>query len=145
MGEKIDANLWSDDPQPHLMGGRLPSGEIVFPMPQGDAAKDVEPYKLSRHGKLWSWTTQGFLPKEPYEGPGSNEGPGGEPSPPDFRPFLLGYIELPGEVIVESYIVEAKLEDLHLDMPMEFCIVPFNATHDTFAFRPIASKKEQAA
>lgn len=141
MGQKIDPNLWSDDPQPHLMGGRLPSGEIVFPMPQGDAAKDVEPYKLSRHGRLWSWTSQEFLPKEPYEGPGS----GPDQGPPDFVPFLLGYIELPGEVIVESYIVDAKLEDLHLDMPMEFCVVPFNDTHDTFAFRPIASSQEKAA
>lgn len=141
MGQKIDPNLWSDDPQPHLMGGRLPSGEIVFPMPQGDAAKDVEPHKLSRHGRLWSWTSQGFLPKEPYEGPGS----GPDQGPPDFVPFLLGYIELPGEVIVESYIVDAKLEDLHLDMPMEFCVVPFNDTHDTFAFRPIASAQEKAA
>lgn len=140
MGQKIDPALWSDDAEPHLMGGRLPSGEIVFPMPQGDAAKDVEPYKLSRTGTLWSWTTQGFLPKEPYEGPGSgpNEGP------PDFQPFLLGYIELPGEVIVESRITGARLEDLRLNMPMEFCIVPFNAMHDTFAFRPAAAQ-EQAA
>ncbi len=132
MGQKIDPELWSDDAQPHLMGGKLPSGEIIFPMPQGDAAKDVEPHKLSRTGRLWSWTTQGFLPKEPYEGPGSgpNEGP------PDFVPFLLGYIELPGEVIVESRIVDANLEDLSLNMPMEFCLVPFNASHDTFAYRP---------
>ncbi|MEL7444872.1 MAG: OB-fold domain-containing protein [Pseudomonadota bacterium] len=145
MGQKIDPNLWSDDPQPHLMGGRLPSGEIVFPMPQGDAARDVEPHKLSRTGKLWSWTSQGFLPKTPYEGPGSNEGPNGEPSPPDFQPFLLGYVELPGEVIVESRIVGASLEDLKLNMPVEFCIVPFNATHDTFAFRPISTEESQAA
>ncbi|MHA7820496.1 MAG: OB-fold domain-containing protein [Erythrobacter sp.] len=141
MGQKIDPDLWSDDAEPHLMGGRLPSGEIVFPMPQGDAAKDVEPYKLSRRGKLWSWTTQGFLPKEPYEGPGS----GPDEGPPDFQPFLLGYVELPGEVIVESRIVGAKLEDLHLDMPLEFCVVPFNATHDTFAFRPATSAKSEAA
>jgi len=140
MGQKIDPNLWSDDPQPHLMGGRLPSGEIVFPMPQGDAACDVEPYKLSRTGTLWSWTTQGFLPKEPYEGPGS----GPEEGPPDFVPFLLGYVELPGEVIVEARIVDARLEDLMLNMPVEFCIVPFNATHDTYAFRPIRAQ-EQAA
>ncbi len=141
MGQKIDPDLWSDDPTPHLMGGKLPSGEVVFPMPQGDAASDVEPYKLSRQGKLWSWTTQGFLPKDPYEGPGSgpNEGP------PDFQPFLLGYIELPGEVIVESRIVDAVLDDLKLGMPMEFCIVPFNQVHDTFAFRPTAAAKEQAA
>jgi len=128
----IDPELWSNGADPHLMGGKLPSGEIVFPMPEGDAAKDVEPYKLSTKGKLWSWTSQGFLPKEPYEGPGSGEGEG----PPDFVPFLLGYIELPGEVIVESRIVDATLEDLELGMPMEFCLVPFNNQNSTFAFRP---------
>lgn len=142
MAEKIDPNLWSDDDEPHLMGGRLPSGEIVFPLPAGDAANGVEPYKLSRSGTLWSWTTQGFLPKEPYTGPGSNEGPNGEPSPPDFKPFLLGYVELPGEVIVESRIVGAALEDLTLNMPLEFCIVPFNERYDTFAFRPQLASKE---
>ena len=141
MGEKIDPNLWSDDPEPQLMGGKLPSGEIVFPMPVGDAAKGVEPYKLSRTGTLWSWTTQGFLPKEPYEGPGS----GPDEGPPDFQPFLLGYVELPGEVIVESRIVDASLEDLELNMPMEFCIVPFNNRYDTFAFRPVAQAQEEAA
>lgn len=145
MGQKIDPDLWSDDAEPHLMGGRLASGEIVFPMPVGDAAKEVEPYKLSRTGTLWSWTSQGFLPKTPYEGPGCNEGPNGEPSPPDFQPFLLGYVELPGEVIVESRIVGANLDDLKLNMPVEFCVVPFNATHDTFAFRPFANAKDQAA
>ena len=131
----IDSELWSDDAEPHLMGGRKADGEIVFPMPQGDAAKDVEPYKLSRHGKLWSWTSQGFLPKTPYEGRGS----GPEEGPPDFVPFLLGYIELPGEVIVESYIVDATLDDLKLGMDMEFCIVPFNDQHTTFAYRPAGS------
>lgn len=128
----IDPELWSDEPEPHLMGGRLPSGEIVFPMPQGDAAQGVEPYKLSRKGTLWSWTRQDFCPKEPYEGPGSGPGEG----PQDFKPYLLGYVELPGEVIVESRIVDAELEDLKLGMPMEFCVVPFNAQHTTFAFRP---------
>ncbi len=128
----IDPQLWSSGDQPHLMGGKLASGEIVFPMPQGDAANDVEPYKLSRTGTLWSWTSQGFLPKEPYEGRGSGENEG----PPDFEPFLIGYVELPGEVIVESRIVDATLEDLELGMAMEFCIVPFNNTHSTYAFRP---------
>ena len=128
----IDPELWSNEPEPHLMGGKLPSGEVVFPMPQGDAGKDVEPYRLSRQGKLWSWTSQGFLPKTPYEGSGNGEGQG----PPDFVPFLLGYIELPGEVIVESYIVDAELDDLELGMDMEFCIVPFNQQHTTFAYRP---------
>lgn len=135
----IDDQLWSNGDQPHLMGGRLPSGEVVFPMPQGDAAKDVEPYKLSRTGTLWSWTSQGFLPKEPYEGRGNGEGEG----PPDFQPFLLGYIELPGEVIVESVIVDAKLEELSLGMAMEFCIIPFSEKNTTFAYRP--QTKESAS
>lgn len=128
----IDPELWSNDAEPHLMGGRLPNGEIVFPMPQGDAARDVEPYKLSRKGALWSWTRQDFCPKEPYEGPGS----GPDAGPQDFKPYLLGYVELPGEVIVESRIVDAELEELKLGMPMEFCVVPFNERHTTFAFRP---------
>jgi uncharacterized protein len=124
----IAENLWTDEAQPHLIGGRLPSGEIVFPMPEGDAAKGVEACPLSRTGSLWSFTSQEFRPKSPYEGPGEG--------PHDFKPYLLGYIELPGEVIVESLIVDASLEDLKLGMPMEFTIVPFNSVHSTFAFRP---------
>lgn len=61
----IDPDLWTDEDEPHLIGGKLPSGEIVFPMPMGEAAKDVERVPLSRQGRLWSWTSQGFLPKPP--------------------------------------------------------------------------------
>ena len=145
MREKIDPDLWSDGATPHLMGGKLSSGQIVFPMPVGDAARGVEHYKLSRRGTLWSWTSQDFLPKEPYEGPGSGPGANGSGGPPDFEPFLIGYVELPGEVIVESRIVDACLEDLHLGMALEFCIVPFNARYDTFAFRPVAAAESQVA
>ncbi|MGB3805925.1 MAG: OB-fold domain-containing protein [Erythrobacter sp.] len=141
MGEKIDPDLWSDDGEPRLIGGKLPSGEVVFPMPKGDAAANVEPHPLSRQGRLWSWTTQSFLPKEPYEGPGSGPSEG----PEDFKPFLLGYVELPGEVIVESRLVEAELDELRLDLPVELCIVPFNKQYDTFAFRPTRQSQEQAA
>jgi uncharacterized OB-fold protein len=124
----IAEGLWTDEPEPRLIGGKLASGEIVFPMPSGDAAQGVEPWPLSRRGTLWSWTRQDFRPKEPYEGPGEGQH--------DFTPYLLGYVELPGEVIVESYIVDAKLEDLKLGMSMEFTLVPFDATRATFAFRP---------
>jgi uncharacterized OB-fold protein len=120
----IAPGLWTDDAQPHLIGGRKPSGEIVFPMPQGDAAASVEPVVLSRHGRLWSWTSQDFEPKAPYRGPRP------------FAPYLVGYVELPGEVIVESRLVGATLADLVLGMPMELLIVPFDATHCTFAFAP---------
>jgi len=124
----IAPGLWTQEQQPRLLGGKLASGEIVFPMPQGEAAEGVEPYPLSRRGTLWSWTRQDFRPKSPYEGP--SEGPH------DFKPFLLGYVELPDEVIVESYIVDATLADLRLGMAMEFTLTPFDATRATFAFRP---------
>lgn len=120
----IAADLWTEEAQPRLIGGRLSSGKIVFPFPQGDAAKDAEPYALSRTGTLWSWTSQEFKPKEPYDGP------------EEFQPFLLGYVELPGEVIVETRIVDAKLEDLSLGMPMEFVVTPFDETRSTYAYRP---------
>ena len=126
--DPIAPDLWTDEDRPRLIGGKLPSGEVVFPMPTGDAAAGVEIYPLSRHGTLWSWTSQDFRPKSPYEGP--SEGP------QDFKPFLLGYIELPGEVIVESYIVDTTLADLRLGMAMEFTLTPFDARRATFAFRP---------
>lgn len=124
----IAPDLWTQEAEPRLIAGKLPSGEVVFPMPAGEAARDVEPYPLPRKGRLWSWTTQGFRPKSPYEGPGEG--------PHDFTPYLIGYVEIPGEVIVESYIIDAQLDDLELNLPLEFCIVPFNDEHTTYAFRP---------
>ena len=74
-------------------------------------------------------------------GPGSGPGEG----PADFQPFLLGYVELPGEVIVQTRIADAALDELSLGLAMEFCIVPFNDTHDTYAFRPAAGSEATAA
>ncbi len=122
--EPIAPDLWTNEPDPALLGGRLPSGKIVFPYPTGDAAEGVEPIRLSRKGTLWSWTRQDFQPKEPFEGP--------EP----FVPYLIGYVELPGEIIVETLIVDAKLEDLALGMAMEFVVTQFDAARATYAFRP---------
>lgn len=124
----IAEDLWTNEAEPRLIGGKLASGKIVFPMPAGDAAAEVEPWPLSRKGTLWSFTRQDFRPKSPYEGPGESQH--------DFVPYLLGYVEIPGEVIVESLIVDAKLDDLKLGMAMELTIVPFNSQHTTFAFRP---------
>ncbi|HWV61705.1 MAG TPA: OB-fold domain-containing protein [Sphingopyxis sp.] len=120
----IAPGLWTDEAEPRLIGARREDGEIVFPVPSGDAAALVEPVALSRKGTLWSWTTQGFEPKEPYSGP--------QP----FQPFLIGYVELPGEVIVETRIVDASAADLIIGMPMEFAVVPFDDARSTYAFRP---------
>lgn len=120
----IAPGLWTDEADPRLIGARRPNGEIIFPLPEGDAAAELEPVALSRRGTLWSWTTQGFEPKEPYNGP--------QP----FEPYLVGYVELPGEVIVETRIVDAKPADLVIGMAMTFTIVPFDDHRATYAFRP---------
>jgi len=120
----IAPNVWSDgSDSPQLLGGRDSSGKVIFPIPDTEAGKNMEVVKLSRTGKLWSYTRQDFQPKPPYDGP------------KQFTPFLLGYIVL-DEVIVESHIVDTTLEELSLDMEMELVIVPFDANRSIFAFKP---------
>ncbi len=90
-----------------LAGRRVADGRLVFPFPAPGADAGFEPYALSDRGGLWSFTVQRFRPKSPpYAGP------------EQFEPYAVGYIELPGEVIVESRLVGVTFEDLHIGMPM---------------------------
>jgi uncharacterized OB-fold protein len=91
--------------------------------------------ELSPTGTLWSFTVQGFEPKPPYAGP--------QP----FEPYGVGYVELPGEVIVEARLTENDPARLAIGEPVELVLVPFNtdASGDdivTFAFRPVAGRGE---
>ncbi|MBT3671796.1 MAG: DNA-binding protein [Porticoccaceae bacterium] len=122
--QPIASGLWSDEAQPHLLAGQSTDGRIFFPIPEGDSGKNLEVIKLSRTGTLWSFTRQDFKPKPPYDGP------------EEFSPFLLGYVELPGEIIVESYIIGTTLEELKIGMALEFVITPFDEKRSTYAFRP---------
>ncbi len=65
---------------------------------------------LARRGRLWAWTTQDFPPPSPpYAGPTGK----------DFVPFGVGYVELPGEVKVETRLTEADPERADAGMEME--------------------------
>jgi uncharacterized protein len=121
----IAEGLWSNDAQPRLIGARRKSdGEIIFPMPIGDAAEDYDAVALSPTGTLWSWTIQSFRPKTPpYIGPD------------DFVPFAIGYVELAEQVIVETRLTQTH--DLKIGMPMELVILPFDGSVLTYAFRPV--------
>jgi uncharacterized OB-fold protein len=84
---------------------------------------------LDRRGTLWTWTIQGFRPKDPYDGPA------------EFTPYGVGYVELPGQVMVEALLTENDGDRLSIGAPMELAIVPAGADADghdrvTFAFRP---------
>jgi uncharacterized OB-fold protein len=88
--------------------------------------------ELADHGTLFTFTTQGFLPKEPYTGPETEA---------DFSGYALGYVELPGQVVVETRLTEPDPAKLEIGMPMRLVIVPFRTEADgtevmTYAFAP---------
>ena len=116
---------------PHLIGGRSRiSGEIKFPMPA--VSDEFEAVHLKREGTLWAYTVQRFPPGRPFVG-GADKA--------TFKPFGVGYVELEGEVIVETRIVTENLGSLKLGMPMTLCLEEFERGDGaggavTFAFQP---------
>ncbi len=125
----IAPNLFTLEPALRLLAGRhRKSGRLVFPMPED--RDTFEFVTLPQRGRLWSYTVQRFAPKSPpYLGT--------EP----FVPFALGYVELPGALILESRLTDVAFEDLRLQMPMELTTVPVRTDPDgvvvlSYAFRP---------
>jgi len=123
----IAPGLFTEESQPRLVGGRHNvSGRIVFPCPPGN---DYVPYPLGRNGTLWSYTIQRYRPKSPpYAGPEA------------FEPWPVGYVELPGETIVEARLTNVAFDQIHIGMPLELTFVPLDpaATEPvmTHAFQP---------
>jgi uncharacterized protein len=124
----IDENLFRITPELRLIGGRSrTSGRIVFPLPRDQEA--FEPIELPHRGLLWSYTVQRFPPKSPpYHGD------------PPFEPFAVGYVELPGALIVESRLTDIRFEEMRIGLPMQLTTVALRKDeHGTllmFAFRP---------
>jgi uncharacterized OB-fold protein len=120
---------------PRLLGGkRKTDGKIVFPYPPGAEAAYYDKIALAPEGKLWSWTVQRFRPKSPpYTGADDDM---------SFVPFAIGYVELPGEIIVESRLEFGDVTP-RIGTAMELDIVPFNHAADgsenaTYIFRAVA-------
>lgn len=125
---------------PQLIGGKCRAcGLVTFPR-QSSCARcsgvEIAEHPLPRRGRLWAWTTQDFQPPSP-----PYTGPTGE----DFEPYGVGFIELAGEVRVESRLTVADPEVLRNGMEMELVVVPFREIDDgtgktvvvTFAFAPV--------
>ena len=129
--QPIAQNLFESEPVPRLVAGRKHgTGEYVFPLPDGRAADDFDKVLLSPKGRLWSWTVQRFRPKSPpYIGPEV------------FEAFALGYIELPGELIVEARLSGLPVSQWKSGMSVRTTIIPFAVAEDgttltTYAFEP---------
>ena len=123
---------WPSD-EPRLIGGVCRACRAVsFPRPASCArctSTKIEEHLLSRAGTLWSWTVQRFEPKEPYIGSGP------------FEPYGVGYVDLAGEVLVESRLTTADPLQLEIGQPVELVVEPMASDADgrtlvTFAFRP---------
>jgi uncharacterized OB-fold protein len=133
---------WPAD-EPQLIGSHFPeSGVTVFPRAEAcprTASRVVEDVLLPRRGTLWSWTIQGFPPKNPpYIG---------TESPKDFVPYGVGYVQLHtddhrGDVIVESRLTVNDPALLQIGMELELVVVPFAVDAEgrevlTYAFTPL--------
>jgi uncharacterized OB-fold protein len=125
--------------EPQLIGSQCVACAIVtFPRQESCprcGSTDMEAHLLDRRGRLWAWTTQDYPPPSPpYAGPTGKE----------FVPFGLGYVELGGEVKVETRLTEADADKLTTGMEMELTLIPLRTDDDgnevvTFAFQPVAT------
>ncbi len=126
--------------QPRLLGSRCTScGNHMFPVQDGCPrcmGIATETVELADRGTLWTWTVQGFPPKAPPFI--------GDDSPQTFRPFGVGYVELPGQVKVETRLTVADPAALRIGMEMELVIEAIGTDDDgneivTFAFAPVTT------
>lgn len=114
--------------EPRLIASRR-DGVLSFP-----ARPDEETVLLSARGTLWGFTTQQFRPPSPpYDGDDTAE---------TFQPYALGYVELPGELLVQARFTESEPDRLRIGQEMELRIVPYTTRPDgtevlTFAFAPV--------
>ena len=131
-----DVFTWpADDPQ--LIGARCPEcAAVTFPF-QATCPRcgstGMEQHHLPRRGTLWTFTTQDFLPKEPYASGETLE---------TFTPYGVGLVQLGDEVRVESRLTEGDPEKLQIGMDVQLAIVPFRTDPDgteimTYAFEPV--------
>jgi len=113
---------------------RRSSGVVKFPAERPelfDGTDDIEPIELSTEGTLYTYTTQEFAPPLPYKGPRT---------PETFRPYVVGFVELPEGLLVETLIVGASSEDLRIGQPLVSTTTTLETADGqtllTFAFRP---------
>lgn len=116
-----------------LAGRSRKTGRLRFPFPHGADAEDYDEVELAPEGALWSYTIQRFRPKTPFNGDGDDR---------DFKPYGVGYVELAGQLIVESRLVAENLESLRIGEPMRVTTEAYRTNEAgepvlTYAFTPV--------
>lgn len=118
----VDEGLFAQLDPPVLAGSECGDCEVVAFPPvarcPGCAGSAVVRRALPTRGSVWTWTTQSFAPKPPFEVPASG-----------FEQFVVGYVDL-GSVLAESRIVGV----VAIGDEVELRLLPVNETEVTFAF-----------
>lgn len=118
---------WPSD-EPRLIGSQR-DGRLMFPAVPGE-----DEVLLERRGTLWGFTTQQFRPPSPpYDGNDDGQ---------TFQPYALGYVELPGQLLVQARFTESDPAKLIIGQQMELRIIPYTTRPDgtevlTYAFAPV--------
>jgi uncharacterized OB-fold protein len=94
---------------------------------------DVKPVMLPQRGKLWAWTVQRFMPKPPYLSSETEQ---------TFKPYGLGYVELPGALRVEARLTENDPKRLKIGAQMQLVFYTHRTDPDgteviNYAFAPV--------
>lgn len=125
----VDPTLFVDDTLTALVGTRCNScGTVTFPR-QSSCPKctslDVVDYALPTEGTVWAFTVQCFPPKTPYVAQGD-----------EFAPYPVGYVDLGGEVLVESRLIVDDVDRLAIGDRVRLTTERVAASADwvTFAF-----------
>jgi uncharacterized OB-fold protein len=135
-----DVFTWPSD-EPQLIGSRCEDcGAVTFPMKPSCPRCGREAMAqrlLPRRGTLVTWTTQGFLPKEPYRGGETEE---------TFKPYGVGLVQLGDEVRVEARLTESDPAKLAFGMEVELVVIPFRVEDDgtevlILAFAPTSERR----
>lgn len=131
-----EVSTWPQE-NPQLIGARCGAcGATTWPKqdhcPRCSGPNMTE-FLLPRRGTLVAWTTQGFLPKQPYAGGETAE---------TFTPFGIGLVQLGDDVRVEVRLTESDPAKLAFGMDVELVFVPFYTDEDgteivIWAFQPI--------
>lgn len=127
--------MWSvpstSDEKPQLIASRCQScGEIFFPkrlICANCQQKGLEEIKLSRRGKIYSFTVIMQRPPVYYRGP---------------VPYAIGYVELPEGVRIETLFAHCDLEGLKIGMDVELIIEKLHEDEEgneimTYKFRAL--------
>jgi uncharacterized OB-fold protein len=125
---------WPSD-EPRLLGSRCERcATLSFPSQYGCprcSSEAMTTVELGTRGRVWTWTSQEFRPPPPYAGA------------EEFVPYHVGYVELPDELIVETYLVGYDEGHPAIGDEVELTVVPFNLDDSddqvvTYAFWPVA-------